>query len=124
MLKTLIHIFLCSILVLNSMVYSVIQGNYELNKAYIIENFCINKDKPAMNCDGKCFLAERMKAEKEKQDANSTYKFSVDFGVYVPAPASNHGFAKIFISVNTAVCAYLEPFTSLLINEVIKPPKI
>lgn len=30
-----------------------------------IENFCINKDKPELNCDGKCYLSELL-------DKNST----------------------------------------------------
>jgi hypothetical protein len=82
-MKILIHTFMCFTLLLNSMVYSVIQGSYELNKAYIVENFCINKDKPMMNCDGKCYLSEQLKAQKEKQDANSIHKFTADFGVYI-----------------------------------------
>jgi hypothetical protein len=106
------------------MVYSVIQGSYEINKAYIIENFCVNKDKPMMNCDGKCFLADKIKAQKEKEDANSTFKFSVDFGVYVPVPAWNEGFARIFISINTSEVPYFEPYSTLLIQEVTKPPKL
>lgn len=109
---------------LNSMVYSVIQGSYELNKAYIIENFCVNTDKPMMNCDGKCYLADQMRAQKEKQNANSTHKFSIDFGVYIPVPNVFQVFSKPFFSINKLVVAYMEPFTSLLIHEVIKPPKL
>jgi hypothetical protein len=35
-----------------------------------IENYCINKDKPKLNCDGKCYLAELLddnSAENEDQ---------------------------------------------------------
>ncbi len=31
---------------------------------YIADVFCINKDKPALHCEGKCFLMERL-AEQE-----------------------------------------------------------
>ncbi len=106
------------------MVYSVIQGSYELNKAYIIENFCVNKDKPMMNCDGKCYLAEQMKAQKEKQDANSTHKFTMDFGVYIPVSAVKQDFKREFSIMNAFLAPYMEPFTVLLIQQVIKPPKI
>ncbi|WP_057937548.1 hypothetical protein [Algoriphagus resistens] len=109
---------------LNSMVYSVIQGSYELNKAYIIDNFCINKDKPMMNCDGKCYLAEQMRAQKEKQDANSTYKFSTDFGIYISAPDLGQACSRTFVSINMLIAAYSEPFSALLVHEVIKPPKL
>jgi|SRR5690606_2180525 len=109
---------------LNSMVYSVIQGSYELNKAYIIENFCVNTDKPMMNCDGKCYLADQMRAQKEKQDANSTHRFSIDFGVYVPVPYIGQIYSRTIIPINKLFVVYLEPFTALLIQEVIKPPKL
>ncbi|GAA0880527.1 hypothetical protein GCM10009119_34970 [Algoriphagus jejuensis] len=107
---------------LNSMVYSVIRGSYELNKAYIIENFCVNKDKPMMNCDGKCYLAEQMKEAKEKRDANSTHKFSTDFGIYIAAPSLEQGFLATATQLHEAESAYVEPFTSFFFQEINKPP--
>jgi hypothetical protein len=106
------------------MVYSVIQGSYELNKAYIVENFCINKDKPMMNCDGKCYLSEQLKAQKEKQDANSIHKFTADFGVYIPI--SKWKLVDIWPSdvILSHFSSYSDPFTFQLIREVIKPPKV
>ena len=109
---------------LNSMVYSVIQGSYELNKAYIIENFCINKDKSMMNCDGKCYLAQQLKAQKEKQEANSTHKFTADFGVYLPVSLWKLIDLFPFTADLRHTSSYCDPFTLQLIHEVIKPPKI
>nr|WP_262918614.1 hypothetical protein [Belliella filtrata] len=65
------------------MVYSLIQGSYELNKDFIIENFCINKAQPELKCDGKCFLSQQLNSEKEKQEQNDQYSFSVDFGQFI-----------------------------------------
>lgn len=33
---------------------------YGLNIDYIIEKYCVNKDKPMLMCNGKCHLAEKM----------------------------------------------------------------
>ena len=123
-MKILIHAFMSFTLLLNSMVYSVIQGSYELNKAYIVENFCVNKDKPMMNCDGKCYLSEQLKAQKEKQDANSIHKFTADFGVYIPI--SKWKLVDIWPSdvILSHFSSYSDPFTFQLIREVIKPPKV
>jgi hypothetical protein len=42
--------------------------NYELRKDYIIKNYCVNKSRPEMHCDGKCYLAKQIqKAEQEDQ---------------------------------------------------------
>lgn len=67
MLRTLLYVFMAALLVFNGMVYSVIQGSYELNKAEIIANFCVNKSRPELKCDGKCYLAQQLQAEKEKR---------------------------------------------------------
>jgi hypothetical protein len=85
MLKSLIYIFIAALLVLNGMIYSVIQGSYVLNKASIIENFCVNQSQPELKCDGKCYLAQQLKAEKEKQEQNSQHSFAMDFGQFVVA---------------------------------------
>jgi hypothetical protein len=34
--------------------------NYELNKAAITEEFCVNKAKPELKCNGKCHLADQL----------------------------------------------------------------
>ena len=48
--------------------------DYELRKDYIIQNYCVNKTRPELHCDGKCYLAKQIqKAEKqdEKQATNN-----------------------------------------------------
>ena len=43
---------------------------YAVNKDYIAKVLCINKDKPKMHCNGKCYLNKQLKKandeEKEK----------------------------------------------------------
>ncbi len=42
---------------------------YEANKKYIAENLCENRARPAMKCNGRCFLMKKMKAQ-EKQESS------------------------------------------------------
>lgn len=62
------------------MVIPVIFLDYELHKDYIIDNFCVNKNKPEMNCDGKCYLAKKLNEarEKEARSAFSSYLFTME----------------------------------------------
>lgn len=39
---------------------------FQLNRVYITEMFCENKDRPQLNCDGQCFLAKKLQAAEEK----------------------------------------------------------
>jgi hypothetical protein len=45
-------------------------AEYVVNYDYIIENLCENKDKPQMNCDGKCYLAKQLAKESEDKEKN------------------------------------------------------
>lgn len=53
-----------------TMTPAVMWVNYELNKAEITDLFCINKDKPRLQCDGKCHLKTQID-KLESNDSNS-----------------------------------------------------
>ncbi len=42
-------------------------AGFELNRDYIAAELCVNKDKPELNCNGRCFLAEKLKKAQEKE---------------------------------------------------------
>ena len=57
------------------MLIPILIFDYELRKEYIIQVYCVNKNRPELNCDGKCYLAEKI-AEAREQDekqANDTF---------------------------------------------------
>ncbi|WP_419213064.1 hypothetical protein ACNR9Q_02730 [Maribacter sp. X9] len=43
---------------------------FVINKDYIVEFLCINKDKPMLNCDGKCYLAKMIQKEQKDRHQN------------------------------------------------------
>jgi glutathione synthase/RimK-type ligase-like ATP-grasp enzyme len=46
---------------------------YQVQKDYIEEVFCVNKDKPIMECHGKCYLSQKLKKnEDQKKDSPVT----------------------------------------------------
>jgi hypothetical protein len=59
----------------------LIVAEYVINKEYIAQNICENRDKPKMNCKGKCHLKKQLaedesgkkgnsQSQQEKQDVN------------------------------------------------------
>ena len=45
--------------------------DYQANKAYIMEFLCINRDKPELQCEGKCHLKKELKkSEQADKQAN------------------------------------------------------
>lgn len=47
---------------------SFVTFNYFINQTEIAELFCINKDKPQLQCDGKCHLATQLEEVETNHD--------------------------------------------------------
>ena len=45
-------------------------SNYLVNRDFITLNYCENKNKPKLHCNGKCHLSKQLK-EQEKQEGSS-----------------------------------------------------
>lgn len=43
---------------------------YVVNQDYIAEYLCVNKDKPMLNCNGKCYLAKMLQEERNEKQQN------------------------------------------------------
>jgi len=51
---------------------------YELNIDYIIETYCVNKDKPELQCNGKCHLSEQLQlVSPEQKDGQGNIIYNV-----------------------------------------------
>ncbi|MEQ9439101.1 MAG: hypothetical protein RIG62_08625 [Cyclobacteriaceae bacterium] len=42
---------------------------YQLNRDYIANVLCINKDQPITVCEGSCYLAKRLKQQQQKEQS-------------------------------------------------------
>lgn len=63
--KTVALLSLVAALMLSSVAKTVVLADYLLNKDYIAKVLCVNRDKPAMQCNGKCHLAKELKKQEE-----------------------------------------------------------
>jgi hypothetical protein len=73
---------------------------YAIEKDYISEILCINRDKPEMKCDGKCYLSQKLsQARSSDQDGSETDRqivmdkkiYCCDWGLTGSAPdLENH----------------------------------
>lgn len=52
---------------LSNFTWFVVVTSFELNQKYIAVTLCGNKAKPQMHCNGKCFLAKKLKQAEEKE---------------------------------------------------------
>jgi hypothetical protein len=61
--------FIFSLLFATQTFYSAsITAWFHLNRTYIASKFCVNKTKPELRCNGKCFLSKKLKEAEKKQE--------------------------------------------------------
>ena len=48
--------------------------DFRLNRNYIAQNLCVNRNKPQMHCNGKCHMMKVMKQEQKKDQDNPERK--------------------------------------------------
>ncbi|MCP4522086.1 MAG: hypothetical protein GY827_10415 [Cytophagales bacterium] len=71
-----IYGLLC-LLVVNIFALSIITLDFRLNQDFYIENFCINKAEPQLQCHGKCHLKKKL--EKTEKAENSIPSLQLEF---------------------------------------------
>jgi exopolysaccharide biosynthesis protein len=55
---------------------------YAANKERITQLFCINKDKPALNCNGKCYLSRKIKEVEKETTVPSEKSEKIEMPVF------------------------------------------
>lgn len=55
---------------------------YQLNIDTIVEKYCVNKKRPRLNCNGKCYLMKQMASKNTSQKETSKFVFSSE--VFIP----------------------------------------
>jgi hypothetical protein len=61
-------VFVIFSVLINSTGTTFIHLNYLIQKRKIVEQLCINKNKPELKCDGKCYLAKELKKTEENAE--------------------------------------------------------
>ncbi len=44
--------------------------NWKINQAELTAKYCVNKAKPMLKCNGKCYLAKQLKIQEEQDKAD------------------------------------------------------
>lgn len=70
-MKFFAAISLFVVIVLQTFSSFIIQADFYLNQDYIAKNLCVNRDKPMMHCNGKCYLAKKLNEEGQSQSPAS-----------------------------------------------------
>lgn len=103
-------------------------AEYVVNYDYIVENLCENKDKPFLNCDGKCYLAKQLAKESEGDDKNpfesrlskTDVQFVISFDTSFNFDLGNQVFSTLLNNFKTSQ----DLFSALFLTDIAQPPEL
>ncbi len=81
-MKTTLTISLAFLFLLQTFTRTFIIVNYQVNKNYISNVLCENKEKTAMHCEGKCHLKKELEKEEKKESTPSGSKEKIEIILY------------------------------------------
>ncbi|MEZ4858545.1 MAG: hypothetical protein R2781_07015 [Flavobacteriaceae bacterium] len=99
---------------------------YQLNIDYIIETYCVNKDKPKLQCNGKCYLSQQLQManpSKEQNDFNTTALLEVFYPVFLSQQFTYTLRSDSYlVPINKTLVLYVNHYAYLLGDSLLKPP--
>lgn len=114
------------LMLIKAWVIPMVYLDFELRRDYIVANLCVNRNRPQLKCDGKCYLAKRI-AETKKQEesrAEQDYLASLIYQVMetrssfaFDPPAVSHTFPE---KVSFRYASHLK--AKLLSEDIFHPP--
>lgn len=124
-MKSAIAIFMIFILMFSCINRLWILVDFSINQDFIAEVLCINKDKPVLACNGKCYLSKKLKEqeEKEKEQVPSSLKEKSEI-VYI------NSFSSVVLpGLSTSIISKLNSaysFHSISnhLDRIFRPPKV
>lgn len=125
MLKRLTAIILLVALISSSFSRCFVYAGFELNHKYIAEKLCINKDRPWLHCNGKCYFMKKIRQAEEnekKQEAKDNLSrleisfFQEPFRVTFIEPA-------ILERHQSTFPRYTYSYSSCYLETIFRPPK-
>lgn len=99
-------------------------AHYQLNKDYIARVLCENRDKPELHCDGKCYLAKRLKAQQDRQDKETTERVQKMPVMQLFCQDNlQFSFPGKVVSITASAFAYLLPIYTASFTKPLRPPQ-
>lgn len=99
---------------------------YQLNIDYIVENYCVNKERPTLKCDGKCYLAKQMESINTSGDTENDERIGI-IGSFIPLFYQEnplYDVETLNTSIKTSNWFFREDNTLEISYEIDHPPKI
>ena len=117
-MKFTLHILLAFYLVLKPLAPVL---DYAVNYDYISKVLCINKDKPQIHCNGKCYVGKELAKNESQNDSKTKNSVQKVLDFYVPEAVAK---IAVFRKLTFAPLHfnYLAGYSYLFLSHIFRPP--
>lgn len=125
MFKRITVILLLVALISSNFSRFYVYAGFELNRSYIAENLCINKARPWMHCNGKCYFMKKIQqaAENEKKQESKDNLNRLEVSFFHEPFKLTFTQPVILNTPNTTIPFYGYQYSSHYIESIFRPPK-
>lgn len=98
---------------------------YQVNKTYIAQKLCENRNKPKMHCNGKCQLRKKMQQLDQESPSNSSVPVKIDKIAILEflLPENQATLNNPFSILKKPIIFYDKQYTFSFSNYLLKPPR-
>ncbi|WBL21620.1 hypothetical protein [Zunongwangia sp. HRR-M8] len=100
--------------------------DYIFNYDYIVTQLCINRDRPDLACNGKCYLmqslAEEANKERDKKQANLESRYKLPVLYFEDHQSIFDNLTDVSINKAKVTMPYFVSYSFLFSKDDIKPP--
>jgi hypothetical protein len=122
--RGMIAVMLLSVYLFNPFKLYTPYISYKINYNYIANVLCENKDKPEMNCNGKCHLKKELKKTAEEESQKKDVQLKGMETEEAPARQIKIAYSPTLIFENNLFPFYTEDLISVSLKNSSPPPKI
>lgn len=98
--------------------------DYVINYNYIVSELCVNRDKPVLACNGKCYLQGQMSKQHDSRDENQVpLAPKVDFERFTTIVAKSFEYNfPILTNRKSSIISRCKLQAGLFLYTIFKPP--
>lgn len=123
--QQIICLTLVALLLMQVFSKTIILVQYTVNKEYITNVFCVNKNKPMMHCNGKCHLKKEFnKTDKKEQSPINPFNVKTKFKLFYENNMDLAFLNPVILKTNSLISDYSSNLSDQHSASIFHPPQV
>ncbi len=125
MFRRLMAVFLLVTLISTHFSMYMVYAGFTMNRKMIAEKFCINKSRPWLHCDGKCYFMKKIRQaeENEKKQESKDHLNRLEISFLQESFRFSVDASGIIATTKETYPAYAYHYSSRYLDCIFRPPK-